>query len=101
MNTIKNYYILPAAMAEFKEARRWYASRQVKGLSDRFARAVKTTILQILENAGAYSIRYKNVRIAHLVSFPYAIHFYVEKDRITITAIIYNRRDPVITLKRF
>ncbi len=100
MKPFKTYYILPNAVDEFRQARKWYASRQVKGLSNRFAQEVKAAILQILENLRAFAIRYKNVRIAHTVTFPYAIHFFVENDTIIITAIIYDRRDPSITLKR-
>lgn len=100
MTPYKNYYILPAAIAEFREARKWYATGKVKGLSNRFAQAVKTTILQILKNPGAYAIRYKNIRISHTGNFPYAIHFFAENDTIVITAIIYDRRNPELTLKR-
>lgn len=100
MNPFKDYYILPAAREEFREARKWYASRKVKGLSNRFAKAVKESIQQILKNPGVYAVRYKNVRIAHTPTFPYAIHFLAENETIIITAIIYNRRDPSITQKR-
>ena len=100
MKPFKDYYILPAAIQEFREARAWYASRKVKGLSSRFAQSAKAAIKQILENPGAYAVRYKNVRIAHTEIFPYAIHFVAENDTIIITAIIYDRRDPSITIKR-
>lgn len=100
MKPFKDYYILPAAIEEFREARKWYASRKVKGLSNRFAQAVKDAILQILKNPGAYAIRYKDVRIAHTKIFPYAIHFLANDDTIIITAIIYDRRDPALTTKR-
>jgi plasmid stabilization system protein ParE len=100
MNPFKDYYILPAAREEFRDARKWYASQKVKGLSNRFAQAVKESIRQILKNPGAYAIRYKNVRIAHTATFPYAIHFLAENEIIIITAIIYDRRDPSITIKR-
>jgi hypothetical protein len=100
MKPSENYYILPAAIEEFREARKWYASRKVKGLSNRFALAVKECIVHIIKNPGAYAVRYKNVRIAHTEIFPYAIHFLTENQTIIITAIIYDRRDPSITLKR-
>ena len=100
MKPFENYYILPAALPEFREARKWYASRQVRELSNRFAKTVKATIVEILDNPGAFAIRYKNVRIAHTTAFPYAIHFFAENDTIIITAIIYYRRDPGATLKR-
>ena len=100
MKPSKTYYILPAAIREFREARKWYASRQVKGLSNRFSQAVKKAIGQILENPGAYAIRYKDIRIAHTAIFPYAIHFFLDGDTIIITAIIYDRRDPSIVKER-
>ena len=100
MNPFKNYYILPAAREEFRDARSWYASQKVKGLSNRFAQAVKKAIQQILKNPGAYAVRYKNVRIAHTITFPYAIHFTAENETVIFTAIIYDRRDPSITQKR-
>lgn len=100
MNPFKNYYILPAAREEFREARKWYASQKVKSLSNRFSQGVKEAIEQILKNPGAYAIRYKDVRIAHTATFPYAIHFIAKNETIIITAIIYDRRDPSITMKR-
>jgi plasmid stabilization system protein ParE len=100
MEPFNEYYILPVAIEEFREARKWYASRGVKGLSNRFAQSVKKAIEQILKNPGAYAIRYKNVRIAHTETFPYAIHFLIEDERIIVTAIIYDRRDPAIAMIR-
>ena len=100
MTVIKFYYIIPPAVDEFRDARKWYASLLVKGLSNKFAHAVKTTIQEILNNPNAFAIRYKNVRIAHTNKFPYAIHFFIENDRIVNTAIIFNGRDPQISLKR-
>ncbi|MEP6927090.1 MAG: type II toxin-antitoxin system RelE/ParE family toxin [Ginsengibacter sp.] len=100
MKPFKGYYILPAARDELREARKWYASQNVKGLSNRFSLVVKDAILQILKNPGAYTMRYKNVRIAHTATFPYAIHFLTQDNTITIIAIIYDRRNPAITIKR-
>lgn len=100
MKPFKDYYILPVARDEFREARKWYSSQKVKGLSNRFALAVKDAIVQILKNPGAYAVRYKNVRIAHVKIFPYAIHFFTKDNTIIITAIIYNRRNPAITMER-
>jgi hypothetical protein len=95
-----NYYIIPQAREEFRLAREWYRLRQVRGLSNRFARAVKETILNIQINPYAYSIRYSQVRVAHTQIFPYSIHFYLDNDTIIITAIIFQGRDPLIAKKR-
>jgi hypothetical protein len=71
-----------------------------KRIEQSFCPCSKNAILQILKNPGAYAIRYKNIRIAHITTFPYAIHFLTEDNTIIITAIIYDRRDPAITMKR-
>ena len=76
MKPFKNYYILPTTVTEFREAIKWYASKKVRGWSHRFAKTVKATIMQILDNPGAFAIRYKNIRIAAATAFPSAIHFF-------------------------
>ena len=78
MKPFKNYYILPADVAECREAIKWYASRKVRGWSHRFAKTVKATIMQILDNPGAFAIRYKNIRIVPATAFPSAIHFFLK-----------------------
>jgi hypothetical protein len=100
MKNYKHYDFLPIAKVDLKDAILYYKLTGVKGLSKRFSQAVKAAIGQVLKNPGAYAIRYKNIRIIHTDTFPYAIHFFVENDSIIITAIIYNRRDPDVTLKR-
>ena len=94
------YLILPIAIEEFREARMWYASKKVKGLSNRFAKSVKASIEKICIHPTAFSIRYKTTRIVHTEKFPYAIHFFIKEDSVIITAIIFNRRDPQITRER-
>ena|ERR1700761_8926738 len=88
------------AVQEFKEARLWYRNTNVKGLSQRFASAVKATITRVQKQPTQFAIRYKNVRVAHTNKFPYAVHFFVDNDIIVITAIIYGGRDPIITSTR-
>lgn len=94
------YYISPPARDEFRLAREWYRQQNVTGLSDRFAQAVKDTIVRIRTSPLSYGIRYKNVRIAHTHKFPYALHFYLEENAIIITSIIYQGRNPMIARSR-
>lgn len=79
---------------DLAEARIWYKSMG-KGLEKRFAKAVKEAILKLQRVPTAYAIRYKNIRIAYPVVFPYAIHFYVDKEKslIVIIAIIHAHRN--------
>ena len=88
------------AVQDFEEAKLWYRRTKVNGLPQRFTSAVKTTITNLQKYPTAYAIRYENVRIAHTEKFPYAIHFFIDNDRIVIIAIIYSGRDPKITFDR-
>ena len=83
------------------EARTWYKASDTK-LENRFIDAIENTILKIQAWPKAYSIRYKNVRIAHPPIFPYGIHFYIDdvQNRIVIIAIIHGRRHLDIAKKR-
>lgn len=94
------YYILPIAVTDFNEAKEWYKSKKIKGLSKRFAQAIKEAIEKISTHPTAFAIRYKNTRIIHTEKFPYAIHFFVDDNRVVITAIIFNRRDTQNIQKR-
>jgi hypothetical protein len=94
------YYIIPPAREEFRLAREWYQQQHVKGLGSRFAQAVKVLIAKIRTNPFAYAIRYKDVRIAHTHTFPYALHFYLQDDTIIITSIIFQGRNPLISRSR-
>ncbi len=101
MRTTKyKYYIIPPAREEFQLSRQWYKQLKVKGLSNRFAQCVKDTIVRIRSNPYAFAIRYKNVRIAHTDTFPYALHFYVDNDTIIVTSIIFQGRNPLIAKNR-
>jgi mRNA-degrading endonuclease RelE of RelBE toxin-antitoxin system len=82
-------------------AKTWYQEQQ-NGLNEKFELSLKETIANILKMASAYSVRYKNVRIAHTKKFPYNIHFYIdeEKKQIVITGIVHNRRSDAIYLDR-
>lgn len=88
------------AAQDFKEAQLWYKRTEVSELSQRFANAVKTAIINLQKHPAAYAVRYKNVRIAHTDKFPYAIHFFIEDNLIVITAIIYAGRNPDIASGR-
>ena len=94
------YFIIPPAREEFRLARQWYQQLKVKGLGNRFALSVKDAIERIQSNPHAFAVRYENIRIAHTESFPYALHFYIDSNRIIITAIIFQGRNPIIAQNR-
>lgn len=93
-------FVLDLAKEDFEAGKKYYQQIPVKGLSNRFRNAVKSKLIKISKHPAAYSVRYKNVRIAYTEKFPYAIHFFLENDAIFITAIIFDKRDPQITISR-
>ena len=85
---------------DIQKAKEWYKEQQ-DGLEIRFAICIEEAIMKILAMPTAYSIRYKNVRIAHPKTFPYNIHFYIdEKKTVVIIAIVFNKRKDALKIKR-
>ena len=82
-------------------AKQWYAEQQ-KDLDVRFASVVKETLSGILKMPSAYSVRYRNIRIAHTKIFPYNVHFYIDetKVKVVIIGIIHNKRKNALLLDR-
>ncbi len=82
-------------------AKEWY-SKQRPGLEKQFATAVKATIKRIASHPLHYALKYKNIRTALVPVFPYAVHFYTEKETktVTIIAIVHTSRNPNISAKR-
>jgi plasmid stabilization system protein ParE len=81
------------AKKDLKDAKAWYKDRSV-GLEKRFAQSIKAAVLKLQLYPLAYSIRYRNIRIAYSKVFPYGIHFYVDDPnlKIVIVAIVHNKR---------
>jgi len=86
---------------DIHSAKQWYAEIQ-DGLDIKFVADVKETLSTILKMPLIYSVRYRNVRIAHTKIFPYNIHFYIDetKMQIVILGIIHNKRKDAIFLNR-
>ncbi|GGC21951.1 hypothetical protein GCM10011386_12390 [Parapedobacter defluvii] len=86
---------------DVRDAKEWYRE-QLPGLDKRFAVAVKATIRRIANHPLHYALKYKNIRTALVPVFPYAIHFYIDKEEkiITIIAIVHTSRNPDIPRNR-
>ncbi len=86
---------------DIQQAKEWY-KKQLVGLEERFAKCIEDAILKILEMPSAYTIRHKNIRIAHPKTFPYNIHFYIEEDTKTVIfiGIVFNKRKDALEIKR-
>ena len=66
--------LLPSAYADLTNARSWYRQHGAS-LPKHFTNQLSLTIDHIKVSPYAYAVRYKNVHIAHLNIFPYAVHF--------------------------
>lgn len=88
-------------LVDVQEAKKWYKEQQ-EGLEERFSKAIEEAVLKVLKMPAAYSVRYKNIRIAHPKIFPYNIHFYIDEkeEQVVIIGIIFNKKQNALYLER-
>jgi len=89
------------AKVDVIDAKYWCKHQQI-GLDKRFIESVKVAIQTLQKNLFAYAIRYKNIRIAHLKTFPFNIYFYIDTvlNEIVIITIVHSYRNPNIATER-
>lgn len=90
-----NYLVLPEAINDFNEALIWYR-KQNKSLPKRLKTDLKITINKLVSNPFAHAVRYADIRIAALSTFPYGIHYHLdEANRIfSIIGIYHESSNP-------
>lgn len=88
-------FLQDTAKADISEAMRYYDSKQ-QGLGKRFLADFKSKSKLVRSNPEMYAVRYKDVRMALLKSFPYLIHFQLDKKTktVAILAVFYGGEDP-------
>ncbi|MCI0421938.1 MAG: type II toxin-antitoxin system RelE/ParE family toxin [Acidobacteria bacterium] len=79
------------AEADIAEAFDWYESQQ-EGLGNRFLEAVDDLFETIEQQPFIYSIRYRDIRWAFAVPFPYKAIYYVEQESIVVIGVIHGSR---------
>lgn len=84
--------ILPLAKMDLAAISSWYETIQ-KSLGKRFLKAIKDEIKILRVNPLLYQIRYDKTRVALIQTFPYLIHFEIDKKEIVIKAIIHTSRN--------
>ena len=89
--------IIDEAKIDFKETLFWYKNVDPK-LAKRFHLSFKESLAIIKKNPFHFQIRYNDVRIIMLTTFPYLIHFTVEKNRIVIKAIYHSSRNSKLNI---
>lgn len=83
----------PEAELEIIEAFNWY-EQQSYGLGGEFLRAVRQSEAVLARNPYQYQVQYREIRRAYLRRFPYALHYVVETDFVSVLACFHFRRDP-------
>lgn len=87
--------ILDKAKLDVTESVKWYDNIS-KTLWKRFLSSFKTSVNIIYQNPYSYQIRYDDVRLFILKTFPYLIHFSVDGNLIIIKAVLHTSRDSEI-----
>jgi plasmid stabilization system protein ParE len=85
--------IQPLAYDDLRQARNWYRQHNAD-LPKRLSQQVKLSVERIRELPLAHAIRYKNVRIASINVFPYAIHYLLKENTVIIIAIHHTAISP-------
>ncbi|WP_353079575.1 type II toxin-antitoxin system RelE/ParE family toxin [Flavobacterium sp.] len=86
---------------DIKEAVNWYNKAQ-NGLGTRFLKNVKEKINSVAKNPETIQIRYNDVQIAVVNTFPYTIHFQFHKEQNTIfiLGIFHTSKNPENWIER-
>lgn len=87
------YELHPDALAEYREAARYYADCQA-GLEQRFITAVEYAIQQIIATPKQFRVLEDDIRRCLTRVFPYAVLYTIEPDYILIIAVMHCHRAP-------
>lgn len=91
-----SYKLHPLVQDDYNEAYEWYEDQQ-KGLGERFVKAVRSKISEILVNPEVYGSKgNKKFREAQVEYFPFLIVFKVSKKNkeVYITSIHHTKKHP-------
>ena len=84
--------IIDEAKIDFRESFFWYKNINPK-LAKRYNQSFKESLGIIKKNPLHFQIRYDEVRIIMLTTFPYLIHFSINENLIVIKAIYHSSRN--------
>lgn len=89
--------IIDEAKLDYKEALNYYKDINPK-LGKRFNQSFKDSLDIIKKKPELFQIRFENVRIKMLKTFPYLIHFTIYDNLIVIKAIYHSSRNSKLNL---
>lgn len=88
-----NLSISEAAEKDIRETFLWYEEQKEK-LGFRFKKEIYSKIETIIKNPSIIQIRYNQIRVIFLKTFPYGIHFNVSGSEIMILAVFHTSMNP-------
>lgn len=81
------------AKKEFINSAKFYEGRVV-GLGKRFKQEIRNQLDLIQNNPKSAELKYKDIRVLVIKTFPFTIHYKIEKEYIVIVAIFHSSRNP-------
>lgn len=79
--------ITPDAFKEIQDAVDYY-NQQLEHLGERFFSDLKHQINTLSENPFYHSVRYDDIRCAHLYKFPYTAHYQIVENKVIVIAVL-------------
>lgn len=96
---MKKIIIRQQAENDLEDSCDWYEIR-MEGLGQKFMKSFERQLLSIQSNPLRYPKQYKNIRIALMKGFPFAIYFMNEEDRVIVLSVYHTSRNPKKFIKR-
>lgn len=87
------FELLPEAILDIEEAFLWYQAVSSQ-LSDRFQTQLYISLQEIHSNPLAWHSLNRKARCRKLKRFPYLVIFSIQKDLISVVAVIHEKKHP-------
>lgn len=92
--------ISEAAEADIRDAFIWYYN-ETPNTALEFETEVKEQINRIAANPNKYQVKYAEVRVSYLRTFPYGIHYRLNRKTILISGVFHTSQSPRNWRSRF
>ena len=79
--------------ADIRDARQWYETQR-RGLGDEFLASVEESIERLSSLPESFPVVHRDLRRALVKRFPYKVFFRIVGNRIIVTCVCHNSRDP-------
>ena len=89
--------IIEEAKIDYKKTLLWYKNINPK-LAVRFNNSFKESITIIKKDSLLFQIKYDQIRVVFLKTFPYVIHYSIYENCIVIKSIFHTSRDSELNL---